>query len=47
MEGLPEKLKEEVAKHRRLTVTFEGEDGKGGKKAELEAASKELKGACL
>jgi wobble nucleotide-excising tRNase len=47
MDELSEKLKEEVAKHRRLTVTLEGEDGKGGKRAELEAASKELKDACL
>lgn len=44
---LTEEISEEQREEQRLTTTLEGDDGKGGKRAEMSAATKKLRDACL
>jgi len=44
---LVDDINKEVREEQRLTVTLQGADGKGGKQAEMVAAIKDLKDACL
>ncbi|MFS8151736.1 AAA family ATPase [Vreelandella titanicae] len=44
---LTEDIAKEVEEEERLTSTLQGADGNGGKQAEMVAATKELKDACL
>ncbi|WP_423821182.1 AAA family ATPase [Salinisphaera sp. SPP-AMP-43] len=44
---LTDDIAEEADKELRLTVTLQGDDGNGGKQAEMAAATEELKDACL
>lgn len=44
---LTDDIAEEADKELRLTVTLQGDGGNGGKQAEMAAATKELKDACL
>jgi wobble nucleotide-excising tRNase len=44
---LTEAVSEEQRQEQQLTATLQGDDGKGGKRAEMSAATKKLKDACL
>jgi wobble nucleotide-excising tRNase len=47
IEELTRNLTSERESEQRLAITLEGDDGKGGKRAELDEAAKALKAACL